>query len=151
MTLFRFSLPPCAGGLAWAQPSARRLPLLACRRLTWRPSAWVRALLCHDAIAVSRFAAASHSHRCLSAVQINQALQSSLCADTTCCTVVVLDAAGAALRPALLWMDMRSAPQVCCRGVCKQMKASHARLGLPWSCTCTPTGTALGYAVTGML
>lgn len=31
--------------------------------------------------------------------------------DTTCCTVVALDAAGQALRPALLWMDMRSAPQ----------------------------------------
>lgn len=35
----------------------------------------------------------------------------ALCVDTTCCTVVALDAAGAALRPALLWMDMRSAPQ----------------------------------------
>lgn len=31
--------------------------------------------------------------------------------DTTCCTVVALDEAGAALRPALLWMDMRSAAQ----------------------------------------
>lgn len=35
----------------------------------------------------------------------------SICVDTTCCTVVALDAAGAALRPALLWMDMRSAGQ----------------------------------------
>ncbi|KAI7844200.1 hypothetical protein COHA_002334 [Chlorella ohadii] len=35
----------------------------------------------------------------------------AICVDTTCCTVVALDAAGAALRPALLWMDMRSAPQ----------------------------------------
>ena len=29
--------------------------------------------------------------------------------DTTCCTVVALDKAGQPLRPALLWMDMRSA------------------------------------------
>ncbi|PRW57267.1 carbohydrate kinase [Chlorella sorokiniana] len=35
----------------------------------------------------------------------------AICVDTTCCTVVALDAAGKALRPALLWMDMRSAPQ----------------------------------------
>lgn len=35
----------------------------------------------------------------------------ALCVDTTCCTVVALDATGDALRPALLWMDMRSAPQ----------------------------------------
>jgi ribulokinase/ribulose-phosphate 3-epimerase len=35
----------------------------------------------------------------------------ALAVDTTCCTVVALDGAGAPLRPALLWMDMRSAPQ----------------------------------------
>ncbi|KAG2438453.1 hypothetical protein HYH02_010908 [Chlamydomonas schloesseri] len=35
----------------------------------------------------------------------------ALCVDTTCCTVVALDADGAPLRPALLWMDMRSAAQ----------------------------------------
>ncbi|KAI8476673.1 MAG: hypothetical protein J3K34DRAFT_516264 [Monoraphidium minutum] len=35
----------------------------------------------------------------------------ALSVDTTCCTVVALDAAGAPLRPALLWMDMRSAAQ----------------------------------------
>lgn len=34
-----------------------------------------------------------------------------LCLDTTCCTVVALDKEGHALRPALLWMDMRSADQ----------------------------------------
>jgi len=34
-----------------------------------------------------------------------------ICIDTTCCTVVALDADGHALRPALLWMDMRSAKQ----------------------------------------
>ena len=35
----------------------------------------------------------------------------ALCIDTTCCTVVALDEQGDALRPALLWMDSRSAPQ----------------------------------------
>ena len=30
---------------------------------------------------------------------------------TTCCTVVALDAAGHALRPAILWMDMRAGPE----------------------------------------
>jgi ribulokinase len=34
-----------------------------------------------------------------------------LCLDTTCCSVVVLDGDGEPLRPALIWMDMRSAPQ----------------------------------------
>lgn len=33
----------------------------------------------------------------------------AICADTTSCTVVALDAAGAPLRPALLWMDVRAA------------------------------------------
>ena len=37
----------------------------------------------------------------------------ALCADTTCCTVVALDADERPLRPALLWMDARSAPQAC--------------------------------------
>ena len=32
----------------------------------------------------------------------------ALSIDTTCCTVVALDAAGRALRPAILWMDMRA-------------------------------------------
>ena len=32
----------------------------------------------------------------------------AVCCDTTCCTVVSLDAACVPLRPALLWMDMRS-------------------------------------------
>src|SRR5215468_7381522 len=31
--------------------------------------------------------------------------------DTTCCSVVALDAAGEALRPALIWMDVRSTEQ----------------------------------------
>ncbi|MBP7615034.1 MAG: hypothetical protein KA756_05230, partial [Steroidobacteraceae bacterium] len=32
----------------------------------------------------------------------------ALAVDTTCCSVVALDGAGAALRPALIWMDVRS-------------------------------------------
>mmetsp|Transcript_1906 Transcript_1906/g.6988 ORF Transcript_1906/g.6988 Transcript_1906/m.6988 type:complete len:760 (+) Transcript_1906:3-2282(+) len=32
----------------------------------------------------------------------------AVCVDTTCCSVVALDSAGDALRPSLLWMDMRS-------------------------------------------
>ena len=35
----------------------------------------------------------------------------ALCVDTTCCTVVALDAAANPLRPALLWMDVRAAAQ----------------------------------------
>lgn len=42
----------------------------------------------------------------------------ALCLDTTCCTVVALDAAGRALRPALLWMDMRSARQAAAVAAC---------------------------------
>lgn len=32
----------------------------------------------------------------------------ALCVDTTCCSVVALDAQGTALRPSLIWMDVRS-------------------------------------------
>lgn len=32
----------------------------------------------------------------------------AVCADTTCCSVVALDAEGKPLRPALIWMDVRS-------------------------------------------
>ena len=35
----------------------------------------------------------------------------ALCADTTCCSVVALDADRSPLRPCLLWMDARSADQ----------------------------------------
>ncbi|GLC45809.1 hypothetical protein PLESTB_001153500 [Pleodorina starrii] len=35
----------------------------------------------------------------------------AMCLDTTCCTVVALGPDGTPLRPALLWMDMRSAAQ----------------------------------------
>jgi sugar (pentulose or hexulose) kinase len=35
----------------------------------------------------------------------------AICVDTTCCSVVALDKNHQPLRPALLWMDARSAPQ----------------------------------------
>jgi len=35
----------------------------------------------------------------------------AICVDTTCCSVVALDKTFMPLRPALLWMDARSAPQ----------------------------------------
>ncbi|KAL4523089.1 hypothetical protein Ndes2437B_g00232 [Nannochloris sp. 'desiccata'] len=44
---------------------------------------------------------------------------SALCVDTTCCSVVALDDDGQPLRPALLWMDMRSAPQAARIAACK--------------------------------
>jgi len=33
----------------------------------------------------------------------------ALCVDTTCCSVVAVDAKGTPLRPAMIWMDVRSA------------------------------------------
>lgn len=35
----------------------------------------------------------------------------AICVDTTCCSVLALDGENKPLRPALLWMDQRSAPQ----------------------------------------
>ncbi|MDP9138772.1 MAG: FGGY-family carbohydrate kinase, partial [Pseudomonadota bacterium] len=35
----------------------------------------------------------------------------ALCADTTCCSVVALDRQGEPLRPAMIWMDVRSAAE----------------------------------------
>lgn len=35
----------------------------------------------------------------------------ALCVDTTCCSVVVLDAKGKPLRPAMIWMDVRAADE----------------------------------------
>ncbi|GAB4814271.1 hypothetical protein N2152v2_001317 [Parachlorella kessleri] len=49
--------------------------------------------------------------QCVAQAGIDAANISAVCIDTTCCTVVALDEAGHALRPALLWMDMRSAQQ----------------------------------------
>ena len=42
----------------------------------------------------------------------------ALCVDTTCCSVVALDAAGKPLRPCLLWMDVRSAEQAAQLAAC---------------------------------
>lgn len=36
---------------------------------------------------------------------------SAICADTTCCSVVALDRDGVPVRPALIWMDVRSAEE----------------------------------------
>ncbi|HIC69656.1 MAG TPA: carbohydrate kinase, partial [Candidatus Latescibacteria bacterium] len=36
---------------------------------------------------------------------------SAMAVDTTCCSVVALDGSGEPLRPCLIWMDLRSAPQ----------------------------------------
>ncbi|MBQ42557.1 MAG: carbohydrate kinase, partial [Gemmatimonadetes bacterium] len=35
----------------------------------------------------------------------------AMAVDTTCCSVVALDGSGEPLRPCLIWMDLRSAPQ----------------------------------------
>ena len=35
----------------------------------------------------------------------------ALCIDTTCCSVVAVDAEGTPLRPAMIWMDVRSAAE----------------------------------------
>ena len=54
------------------------------------------------------------------AVSVRKAVQESgiaaeqvlaLAVDTTCCSVVALDDSGSPLRPALIWMDVRSANQ----------------------------------------
>ena len=42
---------------------------------------------------------------------ISPAAVTALSADTTCCSVVALDAKGDAVRPALIWMDVRSAAE----------------------------------------
>jgi len=44
----------------------------------------------------------------LGAADIGAGQISAICADTTSCTVVALDAGGHALRPAIMWMDMRA-------------------------------------------
>lgn len=48
-----------------------------------------------------------------------------MCIDTTCCTVVALNEAGEALRPALLWMDMRSAKQAAQVGDARRCKGTQ--------------------------
>ena len=44
----------------------------------------------------------------LQAAKINAQRIQALCLDTTCCSVVALDAYGQPLRPALIWMDVRA-------------------------------------------
>ncbi|KAL6767449.1 hypothetical protein ACKKBF_B35280 [Auxenochlorella protothecoides x Auxenochlorella symbiontica] len=51
------------------------------------------------------------SRAALAAAKVKPHQIEALSLDTTNCTVVALDAAGKALRPCLLWMDMRSAAQ----------------------------------------
>ncbi len=59
------------------------------------PQDWWSALGAAVRLAVSRSGAAPHD-------------VDAVCATTTCCTVVALDAAARPLRPALLWMDVRA-------------------------------------------
>ncbi|MFM7779264.1 MAG: FGGY family carbohydrate kinase [Alphaproteobacteria bacterium] len=47
----------------------------------------------------------------LSAARVAPSDILALCVDTTCCSVVALDAAGAPLRPCMIWMDVRSAAE----------------------------------------
>lgn len=50
----------------------------------------------------------------------------AICVDTTCCSVVALDATYAPLRPCLLWMDQRSAAQ--CREILETARGDPALL-----------------------
>jgi ribulokinase len=43
--------------------------------------------------------------------QVSPSSIAAICLDTTCCSVVALDAKGDPLRPALIWMDVRSGEQ----------------------------------------
>lgn len=47
----------------------------------------------------------------LAAARVAPADILALCVDTTCCSVVALDAAGAPLRPCMIWMDVRAAAE----------------------------------------
>lgn len=60
------------------------------------PDDWIRAL--GDAV-----------RKCIEGQPVDAIKAMSI--DTTCCTVVALDASGKHLRPAILWMDMRSSEQ----------------------------------------
>ena len=54
---------------------------------------------------------ASSVRRVLAEARVAPADVAGLCCDTTCCTVVALDASGEPLIPCILWMDMRAASQ----------------------------------------
>ena len=47
----------------------------------------------------------------ISEAGISSSAVAAICLDTTCCSVVALDENGDPLRPCLIWMDLRSAPQ----------------------------------------
>ncbi|MFM8745343.1 MAG: ribulokinase [Aestuariivirga sp.] len=47
----------------------------------------------------------------LAAARVSPADILAICVDTTCCSVVALDAAGTPLRPCMIWMDVRSAAE----------------------------------------
>ena len=64
-------------------------------RAEQNPEDWWSALGAAVRLAVSRSGVAPHD-------------VDAVCATTTCCTVVALDAAARPLRPALLWMDVRA-------------------------------------------
>lgn len=49
--------------------------------------------------------------KAIAQANVNTADIACISVDTTCCTVVAMDGEGNALRPAILWMDMRSAEQ----------------------------------------
>jgi FGGY-family pentulose kinase len=49
--------------------------------------------------------------KCVQAAGIDATAIAALAVDTTCCSVVMLDAAGEAVRPALIWMDVRAQAQ----------------------------------------
>lgn len=48
------------------------------------------------------------SRRAIADARINPSAIEAICMATTCCTVVALDAEGRALRPAIIWMDVRA-------------------------------------------
>jgi ribulose kinase len=50
----------------------------------------------------------SASRKAIAASRVDHAAIEAICMATTCCTVVALDADGRALRPAIIWMDVRA-------------------------------------------
>ena len=64
-------------------------------RAEQNPEDWWQALVTASAGAIAQ-------------AGIDGAQVEAMCLATTCCTVVALDEAGRALRPALLWMDVRA-------------------------------------------
>ena len=64
--------------------------------------------------------------RCAAAgIAPNQVI--AMAVDTTCCSVVALDAEGKPLRPAMIWMDVRSAAEADGRGGERRSGLAHQR------------------------